>query len=209
MSAKRLNIWIYMCVFWLLLYGACYAYFAYCESTVAEILETLLPVALGIPAVVLAAGFSRRNSYLQALRDLWQSLIPAVQSAIQYTHLTPPTRSDFVQTQTALSSAIDELRGVFKNVPQRGGAVGLYPYEDLKDIVKAISWLGYETNFRTAQAVETRRCITRAWQNMHHAMLGEFDRDVPINPVSKYLEGESSEIDDLIDGSVHDNDIEQ
>ena len=52
--------------------------------------------------------------------------------------------------------------------------------------------------FRAGEAEKARRRITRAWQDMHYAMLSEFDRDVPIKPVSKYLESGKSEIDDLI-----------
>ena len=199
MSAKRLKLWICMCVLWLVSYGVCYFYTAYCVPKVAEILKTLIPIALGIPAVFLTAAFNRRNSYLHALRELWRNLIPAVQGAIQYTHLVEPSQLDFSQTQKALSTAIDELRGIFQNVPCRGTPVGLYPYENLKDIQKAISWLGYGNSFRAVQAQKTRECITRAWQNMHNALLSEFDRDVPIKPVSKHLRGGgSSEIDNLI-----------
>jgi hypothetical protein len=38
-------------------------------------------------AALLGFSFQRRNSYLQALRDLWKILIPAVQGAIRYTYL--------------------------------------------------------------------------------------------------------------------------
>ena len=95
---------------------------AYFEPKEAEALEALLPVALAIPAAILAAGFSRRNSYLQALRDVWRRLIPAVQGAIQYTHFSAPSQSDFAETQKALSTAIDELRGVFKKCAAARGS---------------------------------------------------------------------------------------
>lgn len=198
MSSRRLKRWICYSVTWLLLYVALYVYTTYYMPIAADILETLLPIAIAIPAAFLAAGLSRRNSYLQALRDIWLRLIPAVQGAIQYTYLTSPSQSDFAQTEMALSIAIDELRCVFKNVPRKGVKVGLYPHENLKDIRKAILWIGYGDSFWSAQAAKARIRINRAWQNMHHTMLLEFDRDIPIRPVSKYLRGEYSEIDKLI-----------
>jgi hypothetical protein len=38
-----------------------------------------------------------------------------------------------------LSTVIDSLRGVFKNVP--GSGVGLYPYEPIKDIQEIVEWV--------------------------------------------------------------------
>ena len=202
MSALRLKRWMAYCVGWLILYVGGYAYARYCKwDEAANVLEALLPIFLAFPAAFLAAGFNRRNSYLQALRDLWQRLIPAVQTAIQYTHLTSPSQADFSRTQEALASAIDLLRGVFRNVPMSGSSTGLYPYENLKDIEKIISWLGYGENYRSNQAPLARKCMTRLWQEMHVAMLGEFDRDIPANPVSKYL-NEGVSIGDLIMNDV-------
>ena len=207
MSAKRLKIWIRRCLYGLILYAGFYVYAAFYAETLAEILKTLIPLVLAFAAAFLAAGFNRRNSYLQAMRDLWQRLIPAVQAAIQYTHLAPPDQSDFARTQEALSTAIDELRGVFANVPTRT-PTGLYPYENLKDIREVISWLGYGKRFRLADAARARLCITRLWQEMHTAMLGEFDRDVPMAPVSKYFGTEKKSVADLlIEGSLADDDL--
>ena len=63
--------------------------------------------------------------------------------AIQYTHMDhEPSKKEFAAVQQALSTAIDELRGVFKNIPARGTRTGLYPYENLKDIRDVVDWLG-------------------------------------------------------------------
>ena len=66
------------------------------------------------------------------MRDLWWKLVPAAQTAIQYTHLQSPTQSDFAKVKEALSSTIDSLPGVFANVPKSGALRGLYPYEKIK-----------------------------------------------------------------------------
>ena len=206
MSAQRLRIRILACLVGLIVYAGFYAYAEFYMPKFAEIFKTLIPIALAIPVAVLAAGFNRRNSYLQALRDLWQRLIPAAQAAIQYTHLASPDQTDFARTHEALSVAIDVLRGVFRNVPTRN-PTGLYPYENLKDISKVVSWLGYGKNFRSEDAARARLCITRLWQEMHIAMLGEFDRDVPRAPVSKYLGEGKSVADLLIEESLNDDDF--
>lgn len=188
MSRRRLRFWISGCLGWLILYAGFYAYAEWSDwEPSAEILQTLIPMAIAIPIAFLAAGLNRRNSYLEALRDLWQQLIPSVRVAIQYTYLAEPDHKDFARTLRALSIAIDMLRGVFKNVPDKCSPDGLYPYENLKEIFEVVRWLSYGENFREGDAEKARQCIKDLWKEMHVAMLDEFDRDVPLKPVSKYL----------------------
>ena len=210
MSSKRLRMWALWCSIWLAVYALLFAYVVVAKHAVlVEILQVMVPIALAIPAAILAHGLNRRNSYLQALRDLWIRLVPAAQTAIQYTHLPQPSQADFARTEEALSTAIDMLRGVFANIPSAGNHAGLYPYENIKDIEKIVSWLGYGNNFRSADSPLARTCITRLWQEMHAAMLGEFDRDVPASPVSKYMNTGSNESlsDLLIGGSLTEGDL--
>ena len=81
-----------------------------------EFHKGLVNLVVAVPAAILACTIQRRVSYLNALRDLWKQLIPAVQEAIQYTHKASPGQIEFSKVQAQLSTAIDSLRGVFKNV---------------------------------------------------------------------------------------------
>ena len=208
MSSRRLWVWTVSCSIWLFIYASLYIYAAIYSCPWKDTLESLIPMALAIPGALLLHAFNRRNSYLQAMRDLWQRLIPAVQTAIQYTHLSPPDAADFARTQEALSTAIDMLRGVFANVPTSRQPPGLYPYENLKDIHKIIAWLDYGSRFRLADAEQARRCMVRLWQEMHVAMLDEFDRDMPKRPVSKYLGDGWSIADHLFNGTLVEHDLQ-
>ena len=206
MSARKLRRYILGCSLWLILYAIALAVAEVEAWHCADILEPLIPVALAIPAALLASAFSRRNSYLQALRDLWKNLIPAVQIAIQYTYLSPPNQNDLSRTREALLTAIDMLRGVFLNV-KSDTSWGLYPFENLKDIDKIINWLGCDGKFRSSEAEMARKCIIRLWQEMHEAMLPEFDRDVPKTPVSKYFGDKRSVADLLITNKLAEDDL--
>ena len=209
MSKRRLRRWLLGAVAFLSAYAVVYAVLKWCGITPwAQILESLIPIALGIPLATTANAFNRRSSYLQALRHLWDGLVPAAQEAIRYTRLSGPTERDFIGTQSTLSVAIDELRGVFENVPASGTRHGLYPYENLKDIQVAISWLGIGENYSPENARLVRMCVVRLWQEMHEAMLAEFDRDRPVRPVSKYLHWGKSLADLLKQGSLSSDDFE-
>ena len=210
MSERRLIYCLAGAVFFLTAYGGVYAMLKMCEITPwAQISESLIPFALGLPLATTAYAFNRRNSYLQALRQLWGGLVPAAQEAIRYTRLSKPTERDFIGTQSTLSVAIDELRGVFDNIPAPGEPDGLYPYENLKDIHVVISWLGFGKNHNRKKAKRAHKCVIHLWQEMHKAMLTEFDRDRPVQPVSKYLHWGKSLADLLEQDSLSREDFDR
>jgi hypothetical protein len=170
--------------------------------------KDMMPFVIAIPAAWLGFCFQRRASYLSALRSFWDDVIPAVQTAVQYTHLRQPTEKAFSATLKDLSTVIDSLRGVFRNVPT-GDPVGLYPYENLKDILQVISWLGYSNSRSEQDRYQARRCIRLLWASMHQALLQEFDREIPVFPLSKYLDARSSAADKLKEGKLTEEDFKE
>lgn len=199
MSRKRLFHYVIVACAWLMLFASGYVCSVYYGTTqLTTTIKDLIPLAVALPAAFLAYAFSRRNSYLQALRELWKQLVPSVQKSIQYTYLTTPTQADFALVMENLSTAIELTRGVFSNIGKNGGSRGLFPHENLKDIHRIISWLGFGENFRKTKSYNARLCITSLWQEMHHAMLDEFDRDAPVTPISKYLYRKGESVADLL-----------
>ena len=147
----------------------------------------LVPFILAIPAAWLGFCFSKRLSFLSQLRVLWTHIVETVQTAIQYTHLAEPTREDYSAALRQISSSIDEVRGSFRNVGETNNAVGLYPFEELKDIYELISNLGYGDSFKECQTADCRKRIGKCWVKVRRPFLSEFERQEPSNPSSPYL----------------------
>lgn len=136
------------------------------------------PFLFAIPAALLGYAFQQRFSYLASLRALWTRLVQAVNGAIQYTHDETPTAKEHAKVMAELGIAIDEVRGVYRNVGEKPGVVGLYPYEPIKDIYMLINELGYDVN-DPVKRKQTRDEIILKWQSIRFAFLSEFDRAVP------------------------------
>jgi hypothetical protein len=170
--------------------------------------KDMTPFLIVIPAAWLGYCFQRRTSYLMALRALWNELIPAVQEAIRYTYLEHPTQSEFSLTKKNLSVMIDSLRGVFCNIPHKD-PIGLYPYENLKDILEILKWLGYEQPKSEADRRVARRAMRITWAWMHQALLLEFDREVPAYPLSKIMEQRESLADKLKTAKLTEEDFQK
>ena len=152
-----------------------------------ETFKDLIPFILAIPAAYLGYSFQQRASYLESLRALWSKLVQAVNNAIQYTYLDDPSQEEFGKILTDLSIVIDELRGVYKNIGERTGYIGLYPYEPIKGIHKAISQLSYG-KLDEGKRITARKTIVGHWKSMRGNFLDEFDRAEPTKVVSPYVE---------------------
>jgi hypothetical protein len=142
------------------------------------------PFLFAIPAALLGYAFQQRFSYLASLRMLWSRLVVSVNSAIQYTHDETPTAKEHAKVMAELGIAIDEVRGVYRNVGEQPGMVGLYPYEPIKEIYRLVHELGYEVNDPVKRKA-TREQIIAKWQSIRFAFLSEFDRAEPSRPITK------------------------
>lgn len=160
MTRRSLNRIIGAAAIYLLSYIAAASWAKYLNLDIYAVLKDFVAIAVALPAALLAGAFQRRISYLQALREYWKQLIPAVQSVLQYTYCTTATQEYFASVYIQLSSIIDITRSVFANVPAPGTRSGLYPFENLKDMLEVLKWVGFNQTFRSeAERLLARRCI--------------------------------------------------
>lgn len=144
--------------------------------------KDLIPFMLAAPAAWLGSCLQRRLSYLQQLRALWSRLVEGVQSARQYTLFTRTTEPQYRAVLLRLSIVIDEVRGVFRNLGESGGKIGLYPFEPIKQIHEEIERLGWGDDLAEETRALVRGRIFKMWQGVRATMLTEFDREEPTNP---------------------------
>jgi hypothetical protein len=188
MTRRQLRVAVSIVIFIYALFGII--------AFVLRVLETVIepqilqgyrdaaPFLFAIPAALLGYAFQQRFSYLASLRTLWSRLVVAVNGAIQYTYDETPTAKEHAKVMAELGIAIDEVRGVYRNVGEQPGAVGLYPYEPIKDIYRLINELGYDVNDPTRRKVTREQIITK-WQSIRFAFLSEFDRAEPSQPITE------------------------
>lgn len=143
-----------------------------------QIFKDLIPLIIAIPAAYLGFSFQRRSSFLQSLRLLWTNIIGSVNAAIQYTNFTETTDKQYAETLLQLSRCIDEVRGVYKNIGEKKGKTGYYPFECLKEIHQLVTGLG-SGKLDAAKSEEARSRIQHCWKDLKASFLSEFDRSEP------------------------------
>lgn len=157
----------------------------------------LVPLAIAVPAAWLGYCFQRRQAYFKDVRELWTKLVEVIQDAIQYTHLVSPPQSEFARVQKSLSTAVDEIRGVFMNLGQNEASVGLYPFESMKDICGIVSKLGFGNSVTPEKSKDARDEIVAKWKKLRLNFLGECSRGIPIDPDTPYELGPGRQLEQL------------
>lgn len=150
--------------------------------------KDLIPLIIAIPAAYLAFCFQRRQSYMQALRSLWESTTRAIAAARTYTDTPKPAQEKYVQTLEGLSLVIDQYRGVFRNIPTRYGHGGWFPFEPIRQIYWEIRDLGYGEPVTEEMRQRARDRIEEMWKRSREQLLAEFDRDVPTSHHAEYVQ---------------------
>ncbi len=190
MTKRRLAFWVFMT---LAIYALCIAsgivlktQFPSVNDPVYGVFKDLIPFFIAIPAAWLGYCFSRRLVYLQQLRALWTQINSAVQACIQYTHSDSPTRETYGSVLTEMSAVIDEIRGAFKNIGEKPGNRGLFPFEEIKGIRQTVSDLGFGDKYDMKAAQNCRERVVEQWKKVQEPFLSEFDRQEPTYPSSPF-----------------------
>lgn len=140
--------------------------------------KDVVPLLVAIPAAWLAFCVQRRLSYLQQLRLLWSKLVEAMQAVVGYTNASQPQPADHEKALRAVSTVIDEIRAVFKNIDEKRHYSGLYPFGGLKGIHGELRKLDCAT-FDAARAARLREDVLERWREIRSLLLYEFDRHEP------------------------------
>ena len=159
----------------------CKLYFGWVEGY--ETIKDFSPILIAISAAYLAYCFQQRQAFLVSLRNLWKEMIEAKGALVQYTHNPNPDQRAFGEAHRVLSSAIDSVRGVFRNVEETEAEIGLFPFEPLHDMRRALESLGF-VDVSVGKQEIARKQIIRSWNALRWAFLKEFSTPETAHPIT-------------------------
>jgi hypothetical protein len=132
---------------------------------------SLIPFIVAIPAALLTRAFQRRASYINSLQGIWPKIVKSGRKAIEYTYIKNPNEQLFKDVVLTLSTSIDHLRMLFKNIG------GFYPVESIKTIYEEFDRIRDTYKFENPEGARNR--ISALWHQARDAILEEFDRVIP------------------------------
>jgi len=152
--------------------------------TLYAIIVDFTELQIALAAVYLAYVFQQRAFFVQMLRALWSQIIVAKNEVIQYAHDPVLTRDKYARAFNEVSRAIDEVRSVYRNVGESDERVGVYPYEPLQDMLRALTQLGFGAP-TDGQRANCRARVVRAWNALRYEFRREFEPPEPSHPITE------------------------
>lgn len=139
-------------------------------------------VFISLAAAYLSYCIQQRVAFLSSLRELWRQMITAKNALIAYTHNPAPTKQDFSEAIMELSLAIDQMRGVYRNVGESRDAIGRFPFEPLHDMRRTMEELKWKDPAE-ARREKARAEIDQAWNVLRWKFLHEVSAPFPDEPI--------------------------
>lgn len=144
--------------------------------------ETVFPLVIAVLATLLASWFQQRATFIESLRRLWSHLIEAKTGIMDFLSHDDRSADAYLRAYRPLSIAIDEMRGVYRNVGESTSSIGLYPFEPLHDMRRALEALQAQPYDRGSSNA-ARAEVQRAWDALRFRFLDEFAPPEPTAPI--------------------------
>jgi hypothetical protein len=145
--------------------------------------KDLVPIIITLPAAYITYCVQQRLSFLQFLRAAWSNVVKAVNGAIIYLQTERPTREEHIATLMALRVAIDEVRGIYKNVAEdaKSETHGFYPASPLLAIYQKLETRPARelTDADREDRAELSWQLFDTWKKLRKVLLAELDRPQP------------------------------
>ncbi len=150
-----------------------------------DLLKDVIPLLVALLAAYFAQVLQQRAIFVASLRSLWAPLIEAKTMLLRYASDPDPTWDKYQDAYDSLSRAIDDVRSVYRNYGESKEYKGLYPYEPMHDMRKALRELGFENVDLERQRVARNR-IQQAWDVLRPRFLAELGAPIPIDAITDY-----------------------
>ena len=146
----------------------------------------MIPLIFAIPLGYLGFCFNNRRAFIETKKKLWNLLVNVVNDATHSTYSENIEEPIYRKNLKNIGIAIDQIRATYKNVGERDGKIGLYPFEPIKEIYNQYFEMGFG-KIDEIKRDNVRDSILGNWKKIRKEFLHEFERFEPEHPVSKYI----------------------
>ena len=137
-----------------------------------------------IGAAYLANIFQRRANFISSLKEEWHEIVRAKSSLIGYIDNEDKNPAAYLEAYQHLSCCIDYMRIVYRNVGETEKLIGLYPYEPLHDMRRALEAIAPAGGpYGAEELQQARRDIWESFNALRERFLEELDLEEPAHPL--------------------------
>ena len=149
-------------------------------------LRDMALVFVTIFAAYLANVFQQRAKFLSALEAEWRSMVATKTALLSFCQKPRATLAEYLDAYGKISATIDNMRIVYRNVGETNRYIGLYPYEPLHDMRRALESLDprKDEQITDKQQKFVHGEIEQAFLALREVFLEEIDLEEPYRPIT-------------------------
>lgn len=129
--------------------------------------------------------FQKRSAFVESLEEEWRGIVRT--KALLYTFCEKPFAStdDYLAAFSAISSTLDNMRIVYRNVGETSDLIGLYPYAPLHDMRRVLQTLDprKRQDISPEERKLARDAILQSFYALRETFLEELDLEEPDRPL--------------------------
>ena len=129
--------------------------------------------------------FHKRSKFVESLKEEWRNIVRTKSVLLGTCEKPYLATDDYLAALYKISETIDTMRIVYRNAGETGGLVGLYPFEPLHDMRRALQTLDprLSTEVPSEQKTLVRDAILQAFNALRETFLEELDLEEPHHPL--------------------------
>jgi hypothetical protein len=129
--------------------------------------------------------FQKRSKFVESLKEEWRNIVRTKSVLLGTCEKPYLATDDYLAALYKISETIDTMRIVYRNAGETGGLVGLYPFEPLHDMRRALQTLDprLSTEVPIEQKALVRGAILQSFNALRETFLEELDLEEPHHPL--------------------------
>lgn len=154
------------------------------SAPLGELYEFLRDMSLLIATggvAYLTNVFQKRSGFVASLEEEWRGIVRTKAALYVYCEKPFPSTDDYLAAFAAISSTIDNMRIVYRNVGETESLIGLYPYAPLHDMRRAVQSIDprKRQDVPAAERKLVRDAILQSFYALRETFLEQLDLEEP------------------------------
>jgi hypothetical protein len=130
--------------------------------------------------------YQKRSNFIESLEEEWRRMVATKSALFAYCEKPFPTTDDYIAAFCRISEALDSMRIVYRNVGETKTLIGLYPYEPLHDMRRALQSLDPRSDIELTPELrrQAKDAIIEAFNALREIFLEELDLHPPDHAIT-------------------------
>ena len=150
-----------------------------------EVLRDMALVIITVFAAYLANVFQKRATFVRSLEREWRRIVRTKAALFAYCEAGKSDLDAYIEAYCEISQTLDNMRIVYRNVGETTDLIGLYPYEPLHDMRRALESIDPRSGqpVSNGEFVAAREAVLQAFAVLRETFLEELDLQEPAHPL--------------------------